>query len=146
MRIIFIFISISASGLINMLVKWLAGRHRPINFFDKGLFGFDHFHTIYELMSFPSGHTVTVFSLAVAVSILFPRTSIAAFITAISIGMTRIIITSHYLSDVIAGTAGIGILSTMIVKYIFDRKKIELDKKQKGCATKLWVGQFFSPL
>jgi membrane-associated phospholipid phosphatase len=127
-RILFIFISISASGLINMLVKWIAGRNRPINFFNSGIFGFDYFHTVYELTSFPSGHTVTVFSLAAAVSILFPRTSIVAFIIAISIGMTRIIITSHYLSDVIAG-AGIGILSTMIVKYYFDRKKIELVQK-----------------
>jgi membrane-associated phospholipid phosphatase len=111
-----------------MLVKWIAGRNRPINFFNSGIFGFDYFHTVYELTSFPSGHTVTVFSLAAAVSILFPRTSIVAFIIAISIGMTRIIITSHYLSDVIAG-AGIGILSTMIVKYYFDRKKIELVQK-----------------
>ena len=130
-RILFILISLSVSGLINMLVKWIAGRHRPINFFTNGFFGFDHFHTVYELTSFPSGHAVTAFSLAVAVSILFPRTSITAFIIAISIGMTRIILTSHYLSDVIAG-AGIGILSTMIVKYIFDRKKIELFQKREG--------------
>jgi membrane-associated phospholipid phosphatase len=130
-RILFILISLSVSGLINMLVKWIAGRHRPINFFTNGFFGFDHFHTVYELTSFPSGHAVTAFSLAVAVSILFPRTSITAFIIAISIGMTRIILTSHYLSDVIAG-AGIGILSTMIVKYFFDRKKIELVHKREG--------------
>jgi membrane-associated phospholipid phosphatase len=130
-RILFIFISLSASGLINTLVKWIAGRHRPVNFFTNGFFGFDHFHTVYELTSFPSGHAVTAFSLAAAVSILFPRASIVAFITAISIGMTRIILTSHYLSDVIAG-AGIGILSTMIVKYIFDLRKIEMDKKREG--------------
>ena len=127
-RIIFILLSVSISGLINMLVKWIAGRHRPINFFDQGLFGFDHFHTVYELTSFPSGHTVTVFSLAAAVCMLFPRAGIAAFIMAISVGMTRIILTSHYLSDVIAG-AGIGILSAMIVKYCFDRRKIELITK-----------------
>lgn len=126
-RIIFIFISISASGLINMLVKWLAGRHRP-SMLEKGFFGFNYFGVGYELTSFPSGHTITAFSLAAAVSILFPRLSILAFVAAVSIGISRILITSHYLSDVIAG-AGIGILSTMIVKYIFDRKKIELIQK-----------------
>jgi len=128
MRILFLFISISASGLINLLVKWLAGRHRPINYFTHGLFGFNFFGVGYELTSLPSGHSVTAFSLAAAVSILFPRAGIAAFFIAISIGMTRIILTSHYLSDVIAG-AGIGILSTMFVKYFFDRKKIELFQK-----------------
>jgi len=126
-RIIFILASLSISGLLNLLIKWLAGRYRP-NMLEKGFFGFNYFGIGYDLNSFPSGHTVTAFSLAAAVSILFPRTGIVAFIIAISIGMTRIILTSHYLSDVIAG-AGIGILSAMILKYYFDRRKIELDKK-----------------
>jgi len=126
-RIIFILVSLSISGLLNLLIKWLAGRYRP-NMLEKGFFGFNYFGVGYDLNSFPSGHTVTAFSLAAAVSILFPRTGIFAFIIAISIGMTRIILTSHYLSDVIAG-AGIGILSAMILKYYFDRRNIELDKK-----------------
>ncbi len=127
MRILFLFVSISAAGLISTLIKWLVGRYRP-SMLDEGLYGFNFFGAGYELTSLPSGHTVTAFSLAAAVGILFPRLSIAAFIIAISIGMTRIILTSHYLSDVIAG-AGIGILSTMLVKYFFDRKKIELIQK-----------------
>ncbi len=127
MRILFLFISISAAGLISTLIKWLVGRYRP-SMLDEALYGFNFFGAGYELTSLPSGHTVTAFSLAAAVSILFPRVSIAAFIIAISIGMTRIVLTSHYLSDVIAG-AGIGILSTMLVKYFFDRKKIELIQK-----------------
>ena len=126
-RFLFLFISISASGLISILIKWLVGRYRP-SMLEKGFFGFNYFGVGYELTSFPSGHTITAFSLAAAVSILFPRLSILAFVAAVSIGISRILITSHYLSDVIAG-AGIGILSTMIVKYIFDRKKIELIQK-----------------
>jgi membrane-associated phospholipid phosphatase len=128
MRILFLFISISASGLINLLIKWLAGRHRPISLFNNGLFGFDYFRVIYESTSFPSGHTVTAFSLAAAVSILFPRWSIPAFIAAVAIGVSRILITSHFLSDVLAG-AGIGIICTLIVKYFFDRYKVKLDRK-----------------
>ena len=128
MKLLFIFLSLSAAGLINLLVKWLAGRYRPINYITQGLFGFNFFGVGYELTSLPSGHAVTAFSLAAAVSILFPRAGIAAFIIAISIGMTRIILTSHYMGDVIAG-AGIGILSTMLVKYFFDRQKIELIQK-----------------
>ncbi len=126
-RLLFLFISISASGLISTLIKWLVGRYRP-SMLDKGLYGFNFFGVGYELTSLPSGHAVTAFSLAAAVNILFPRAGIAAFIIAISIGMTRIILMSHYLSDVVAG-AGIGILSTLLVKYFFDRKKIELIQK-----------------
>ena len=127
-RIIFILISLSAAGLVSRLVKWLAGRHRPIDYFTHGLYGFNFFGVGYELTSLPSGHAVTAFSLAAAVGILFPRAGVAAFIVAIAIGMTRIMLTSHYLSDVITG-AGIGILSTMLVKYFFDRRKIELIQK-----------------
>jgi membrane-associated phospholipid phosphatase len=124
MRFLFLFISISASGLISMLIKWLAGRYRPI-MLEKGFFGFNFFGVGYELTSFPSGHSITAFSLAAAISILFPRAGIPAFIIAISIGISRIIITAHYLGDVIGG-AGIGILCTLAVKYFFDRNKIQL--------------------
>ena len=124
MRILFLFISISASGLISILIKWLVGRYRP-NMLENGFFGFNFFGVGYELTSFPSGHAITAFSLATAVSILFPRAGIPAFIVAVSIGISRILITAHYLSDVIAG-ASIGILCTLAVKYYFDRNKIKL--------------------
>ena len=125
MRILFFFISISTSGLINLLIKWLAGRHRPIGMFNNGLFGFEYFRVIHESTSFPSGHTVTAFSLATAVSILFPRWSIPAFAVAVAIGVSRILITSHYLSDVLAG-AGMGIFCTLVVKYFFDKYNVKL--------------------
>jgi undecaprenyl-diphosphatase len=127
MRSLFLLMSISASGLFSILIKWLAGRYRP-SMLENGFYGFNYFGVGYEFTSFPSGHTITGFSLAAAVSILFPRLTIPAFIVAVSIGISRILITSHYLSDVIVG-AGIGILSTIIVKYFFDRKKIELVQK-----------------
>jgi membrane-associated phospholipid phosphatase len=128
MRVFFLFITISASGIFNMLIKWIAGRHRPINLFNNGLFGFDFFHVIYELTSFPSGHAITAFSLAAALSFLSPRWSIVAFIAATLIAVSRVIITSHYLGDVIGG-AGIGILCTLAVKYFFDRNKIQLESR-----------------
>lgn len=130
MRILFLFISLSASGLINLLIKWLAGRNRPINLFNNGQFGFEYFRIIHESTSFPSGHTATSFALAAAISILFPRWSVPAFVAALAIGMSRVMITSHYLSDVFAG-AGIGILCTLVVKYFFDRYNVELTRKPR---------------
>src|SRR5450759_2411211 len=125
MRILFLFTAIIASGLISTLIKWIAGRHRPINLFNNGLFGFNFFRVGYELASFPSGHSVTSFTLAAAISFLSPRWSIVAFISALLIAMSRVMINSHYLGDVIGG-AGIGILCTLAVKYFFDRNKIQL--------------------
>lgn len=124
-RIIFLFVSISTSGLINTLIKWIAGRNRPINLFINNQFGFDYFQVIHESTSFPSGHAVTAFTLATAIGILFPRLHIPAFSAAVAIGLSRVMLTAHYLSDVFAG-AGVGILCTLAVKYIFDRYDMEL--------------------
>lgn len=127
-RSIFVFLSLSLTGIFINILKWIAGRHRPIDLFNHGYFGFDFFGVGYELASFPSGHAQTVFTLAAALTILFPRWGVPLFIFAGAASISRIILTSHYLSDVIAG-AGIGILFTMAVKYIFDWMQIELTKK-----------------
>jgi membrane-associated phospholipid phosphatase len=130
MRILFLFTAISASGLISTLIKWFAGRYRP-SMLEEGLFGFNFFRVGYELTSFPSGHSVTVFTLAAAISFLSPRWSIVAFILALLIAMSRVLITSHYLGDVIGG-AGIGILCALAVKYFFDRNKIQLCRAKES--------------
>jgi membrane-associated phospholipid phosphatase len=130
-RVLFLLVSISASGLINTLVKWIAGRNRPVNLFINNQFGFDYFKMIHESTSFPSGHTVTAFTLATAISILFPRLSIPVFAAAVAIGSSRIMITAHYLSDVLTG-AGIGILCTLAVKHFFDRFNLGLVCRQQA--------------
>jgi len=125
MRALFVFLSLTVSGIFINLLKWLAGRHRPVDFFNHGYFGFSFFGTGYELASFPSGHAQTAFALATSLTILFPRWGIPLFVAAGAVGTSRIILTSHYLSDVIAG-AGVGILMTMALKYYFDLKKITI--------------------
>jgi membrane-associated phospholipid phosphatase len=127
-RSLFVFIALSVTGIFINIVKWIAGRYRPVELFNHGYFGFDYFGVGYEWTSFPSGHAQTAFSLATALTILFPRWGVPLFIVAIAVGVSRIILTSHYLSDVIAG-AGIGILLTLAVKYFFDRKQIKLIEK-----------------
>ncbi len=125
MRSLFVLCSLCLCGLVLVLIKLIAGRHRPIDLFDHGYFGFNYFGTGYELTSFPSGHAQTAFTLATALTILFPRWRIPVFLIAAAVGLSRIILTSHYLSDVIAG-AGVGILFTLAVKYLFDRKQIKI--------------------
>jgi membrane-associated phospholipid phosphatase len=125
MRSIFVLCSLCLCGIVLHLIKWIAGRHRPIDLFNHGYFGFNYFGIGYELTSFPSGHAQTAFTLATALTIIFPRWGIPAFLVAGAVGLSRIILTAHYLSDVIAG-AGVGILFTLAVKYFFDRKQIKL--------------------
>jgi membrane-associated phospholipid phosphatase len=128
-KILYLILCIALSGILNTGIKWLTGRNRPINLIEDGLFGFDFFRIryLYETTSFPSGHTVTAFALATAVSFLYPRLRVPAFFIAAAIGLSRVVLTAHYLSDVIAG-AVVGVICSLGVKYLFDRLYIELDE------------------
>ena len=53
--------------------------------------------------SFPSGHSSGAFVLAVSLGLLVPRARIPALVLAALIGLSRIWLGVHYLSDVIAG-------------------------------------------
>ena len=128
-KIFYLILCLSLSGILNTGIKWLTGRNRPINLIEDGVFGFDFFRIIYlyENTSFPSGHTVTAFALATAFSFLNPRWSVPAFLGAAMIGLSRVVLTAHYLSDVIAG-AVVGVICSLAIKYLFDRLYVELNE------------------
>jgi len=118
----FVFASVASSGIFVDLVKWIAGRYRPVMLFDLDLYGFTFFRTGYEWTSFTSGHAVTAFSLAFSLSILFPKGRFFFFPAAVAIAASRVLLASHYLGDVIFG-AYIGIASVYLLKAFFDRRK-----------------------
>jgi membrane-associated phospholipid phosphatase len=100
---LFLFASVAVSGIVVDIIKIIAGRFRPSELFEKGLYGFDFFHLDRALTSFPSGHTTTAFALATAISYLWPKLTVPLWIFAITVGISRIAITAHYPSDVLAG-------------------------------------------
>ena len=56
-----------------------------------------------DKFSFPSGHTMTAFSIALVVSYFYPSLEAPLFFLAISIAVSRIVLGMHFLSDVLAG-------------------------------------------
>jgi undecaprenyl-diphosphatase len=56
-----------------------------------------------DKFSFPSGHTMTAFSIALVVSYFYPSLEGALFFLALSIALSRIVLGMHFLSDVLAG-------------------------------------------
>jgi undecaprenyl-diphosphatase len=55
--------------------------------------------------SFPSGHTAAAFMVAGITSICFPQVSLLAYAWATLIGMSRVMLKVHFISDVLAGMA-----------------------------------------
>ena len=56
-----------------------------------------------DRFSFPSGHTMTAFAVAVPLSLFYPALTVGLLFCALSIGMSRILLGMHFLSDVLAG-------------------------------------------
>ena len=56
-----------------------------------------------DKFSFPSGHTMTAFSIALLISYFYPSLEAALFFLALSIAVSRIVLGMHFLSDVLAG-------------------------------------------
>ena len=56
-----------------------------------------------DQFSFPSGHTITAFAVAITLSEFYPALWGALLFCAISIAISRILLGMHFLSDVLAG-------------------------------------------
>jgi undecaprenyl-diphosphatase len=56
-----------------------------------------------DKFSFPSGHTMTAFSIALVVSYFYSSLEGVLFFLALSIAVSRIVLGMHFLSDVLAG-------------------------------------------
>jgi len=97
------------SILLFIWLKRLTGRRRPCQIEPHcwaTLLPPDQF-------SFPSGHTMTAFAVAIPLSLFYPTLSIGLLFCALSIAMSRILLGMHFLSDVLAGAligTGLGYL------------------------------------
>jgi len=56
-----------------------------------------------DRFSFPSGHAMTAFSIALVLSYFYPGLEATLFFLAFSIALSRVVLGMHFLSDVLAG-------------------------------------------
>ncbi|MDD3289013.1 MAG: phosphatase PAP2 family protein, partial [Alphaproteobacteria bacterium] len=121
---IFFFTSVTAAGIACTIIKKLIGRSRPKLLDQQGIFDFNIMSFGHDWNSFPSGHTTNIFAAAMAIGILFPRTRPWLFPFAATVGLSRVIINAHYLSDVVAG-AFLGVLMVIAAhKWLMKHKWI----------------------
>ena len=100
---LFVFASVAFTGILVNILKPVFGRARPKLFDQLGPHAFDPLSFGYDFASFPSGHSTTIFALAVALAFLLPRAKAPLLLVAAFFACTRIVLGAHYLSDVIAG-------------------------------------------
>lgn len=71
-----------------------------------------------DQFSFPSGHTITAFAIALTLGAFYPDFQLALLLVAVSIAASRIILGMHFLSDVLAGSV-IGVSLAYVFLCLF---------------------------
>jgi len=135
-RLQFVFFAVLVPVLTGEIIKWAVGRGRPFVGGEADAFNFAHFNGTEAYASFPSGHAVTSFALAFAVSAVWPRARVVMIVYAVLIAISRLVLLAHHPSDVVAG-ALIGVIGAMIVRYWFAARRLGFAIRRDGAIVPL---------
>lgn len=112
------FVAVGASQVTFFVLKRLFGRERPCateSHCWSLLLPRDRF-------SFPSGHSITAFAIALSLGLWYPALLVGLMFCALSVAASRVILGLHYLSDVIVGLAigmVIGVMAFEFTPYLY---------------------------
>lgn len=122
----FAFISMLSASVIVQLAKFIIGRSRPKLWIYEGKYEFNPFPGLsntYDYASMPSGHTQASFTVALILALLFPKYRYIFILGAIIIGFSRVMVSAHWLSDIVMG-AVFGSVVPILIYHHFYRDKI----------------------
>lgn len=111
-HVLYLCLCVGSAMLIGDVLKEGFGRARPPLLFEKGVYGFFPMAGDYMHFSFPSGHTLRIFSSMIGLGLALPRLRYPALVLAIMVGTSRVLALKHYPSDVVFG-AFIGTMAAL---------------------------------
>jgi membrane-associated phospholipid phosphatase len=126
-RALFVFLSISLSGVVVLVTKFIFGRYRPKMFFEEQLYGFDFFQVKGKITSFPSGHASTIVALMLSLYFISPKYRVIYFIIAFAIVISRVFVCHHYLTDVVVGSY-VAAITTLCLKQFLDNSGVAIQE------------------
>jgi membrane-associated phospholipid phosphatase len=104
-------LALGAGSAVTHTIKLLFSRRRPRDELELKQYGFIPFGFDLKRNSFPSGHSVTIFSVAVIATCVWPLGAPVWFVTALWLSLTRALMVAHFVSDVFVGAA-IGLIAS----------------------------------
>jgi len=119
----YIFMTNVVAGIGVWFFKFPFGRMRPKLYLLNDLYGFEWFEIKAKFASFPSGHTITAISSAVAFSLLFPKWKYLFLSLGALIAFSRVVLTQHYLSDVVFASFLGTLVAVVLHQYYFKTKR-----------------------
>lgn len=117
---LFVLVSLALSGVVVNVLKPLLGRLRPKHLWRDDLYGFGFSFSRSDLTanSFPSGHSQTLFAIATALALLFPRLRWPLLAFAALVALSRVMVSAHFVSDVLLGSY-IGLVAAVAARRIW---------------------------
>ncbi|MDC0232861.1 phosphatase PAP2 family protein [Pelagibacteraceae bacterium] len=108
-------------GLITQILKHIVGRPRP-NYvdFDIGS-SFNFFSTDASFHSFPSGHSSTIFAVALILSLIIPGLRVFFLLFAFIVALSRVVVGAHFTTDIVAGGLVAMILYKVFLMFLEKR-------------------------
>ncbi|MCF6767932.1 phosphatase PAP2 family protein [Thiotrichales bacterium 19S11-10] len=104
---------------VGTVTKFILARYRPELLFSDHLYGFHYFSFKKVFNSSPSGHSLSAFAGFISVALAFNKKWLFAIATILSImiSIARIIVSKHFLSDIVFG-AYIGVFSVLWAQWL----------------------------
>jgi undecaprenyl-diphosphatase len=130
-RLGFLFVAIGLPGLVFTILKRLIGRARPLVEGAADPFIYRPLSWTVQYASFPSGHATDAFAIATAIGVLWPWTRWFMWSYAVAIAASRVVVTAHFPSDVIAGGV-VGVVGALLVREWFAARGLAFALRPDG--------------
>jgi membrane-associated phospholipid phosphatase len=127
----YLFLAVALPVAFSEVIKYVIGRGRPFVGGKANPFNFAPFTGTEAYFSFPSSHAVTAFALALGIATIWPRWRVPAFIYAVAIAISRLVMLAHHPSDVVGG-AVIGLLGALAMRMWFAGREIGFTIEENG--------------
>ena len=118
-RCLTIFVSLLLTNFLAGILKFLLGRARPDLLFSQDVYGFTFFASSTLYKSFPSIHSSTIGVICGAFAGFYPRWSLYLLPLCLILALSRVALTRHFVSDVIAGVT----MGLLISQWIYSVMK-----------------------
>lgn len=127
-RLGYVFLAVAIPGLAVAIVKRLIGRVRPSAL---GAFHYVPLSWRPDYASMPSGHSTAAFAAAIAIGAVWPQARVPVWTYAAVIAVSRVVISAHYPSDVMAG-ALVGTCSALVIRKWFAQRRLGFALRPDG--------------
>ena len=121
---LFFLLAILVAGVLTQIIKHVVGRPRPNYSVVENNFDFDFFSLNSSFHSFPSGHTSTIFVVALCFSLFLPKIKYFFIFFASIIAFSRVVVGAHFLTDIIGGIV-VAYIGFKITIFLFNKLNIE---------------------